>query len=54
MTVTIQAAPIKDIDGLRDALQNAIKLEHATIPPYLTAFFTPCPAHPLPSAMRNG
>jgi hypothetical protein len=38
--ILIQAAPIKDIDGLRDALQNAIKLEHATIPPYLTAFYT--------------
>jgi hypothetical protein len=38
--IEIKALPINDIDGLRDALQNAIKLEHATIPPYLTAFYT--------------
>ncbi len=28
------------IDGLRDALQKAIQLEHATIPPYLYALYS--------------
>ena len=29
-----------DIDGLRAALQAAIELEHATIPPYLYALYS--------------
>lgn len=36
----IRFAPITDVATLQDALQNAIKLEHATIPPYLTAYYT--------------
>jgi Ferritin-like len=31
---------ITDIDGLRDALQTAIVLEHSTIPPYLCALYS--------------
>src|SRR5256885_16837366 len=38
--ITILAPPITNIAQLHDALQNAIKLEHATIPPYLTAYYT--------------
>lgn len=38
--IEIRATPINDIDQLRSALQNAIKLEHATIPPYLLAYYT--------------
>ena len=38
--ILIQAAPIKNLDQLKEALQNAIKLEHATIPLYLTAYYT--------------
>lgn len=36
----IQPGSIDTLDDLRSALQSAIQLEHATIPPYLTAFFT--------------
>lgn len=38
--IEIRAARITNIDQLRDALQNAIELEHATIPPYLVAYYT--------------
>jgi hypothetical protein len=31
---------ITDLASLQDALQKAIELEHATIPPYLTAYYT--------------
>jgi len=33
-------ANLDNIDGLREALQSAIELEHATIPPYLTALYS--------------
>jgi hypothetical protein len=36
----IEAQPFATEDDLRTALQNAIRLEHATIPPYLTAMHT--------------
>ncbi|MER9107504.1 ferritin-like protein [Mesorhizobium sp. M0848] len=36
----IQASPITDLTGLRAALQQAIQLEHSTIPPYLCALLT--------------
>jgi hypothetical protein len=36
----IMAQPLSSIDDLRKALQNAIRLEHSTIPPYLTALAT--------------
>jgi hypothetical protein len=36
----INAQPLASDDDLRAALQNAIRLEHATIPPYLTAMLT--------------
>jgi hypothetical protein len=36
----IKAQPLASIDDLRRALQNAIRLEHSTIPPYLTALAT--------------
>ena len=36
----IRAKAIKNLDDLKAALQNAIRLEHATIPPYLTAYMT--------------
>ncbi|MCF4129508.1 ferritin-like domain-containing protein [Methylobacterium sp. SyP6R] len=35
-----QAKPITDIDTLRSYLHTAMKLEHATIPPYLTALYS--------------
>src|SRR6478672_6484479 len=31
---------IRDIESLRSHLQWAIELEHSTIPPYLTAFYS--------------
>ena len=31
---------ITDLASLQSALQKAIELEHATIPPYLTAYYT--------------
>src|SRR3954447_6799560 len=36
----ITAQPLESIPELQTALQNAIRLEHATIPPYLTALAT--------------
>lgn len=36
----IQAKAIQTLPDLHEALQNAIRLEHSTIPPYLTALFT--------------
>lgn len=36
----IANAPINDVASLRDALQNALRLEHSTIPPYLCALMT--------------
>ncbi|MDQ0462865.1 hypothetical protein QO010_000613 [Caulobacter ginsengisoli] len=42
----LRAAPVSGLDGLQTALQNAVQLEHATIPPYLTAFYTLAAATP--------
>jgi hypothetical protein len=36
----IMAQPLSSVDDLHEALQNAIRLEHSTIPPYLTALAT--------------
>ncbi len=36
----MSVAAITDIDRLREALQTAIELEHATIPPYLCALYS--------------
>jgi hypothetical protein len=36
----IKPFAITDLQSLQSALQNAIELEHATIPPYLTAYYT--------------
>src|SRR5436305_8558354 len=36
----IKPVRITDLASLQSALQNAIELEHATIPPYLTAYYT--------------
>jgi hypothetical protein len=36
----IKAQPLATADDVRNALQNAIQLEHSTIPPYLTAMAT--------------
>jgi ferritin-like protein len=36
----IEPVRITDLQSLQSALQNAIELEHATIPPYLTAYYT--------------
>jgi len=36
----LNRSSIDTLEDLRAALQSAIQLEHATIPPYLTAFFT--------------
>jgi hypothetical protein len=36
----ISAKPIRNLADLQGALQDAIWLEHSTIPPYLTAYFT--------------
>jgi len=38
--IRIRYKKIRNIFGLRRALQSAIELEHSTIPPYLTAFYT--------------
>lgn len=41
--ITLKRALIENLDsvqGLRDALGNAIRLEHATIPPYLYALYS--------------
>lgn len=37
---TMRAEPITDIETLRSYLHAAMKLEHATIPPYLTALYS--------------
>ena len=34
----LKPSKITDLASLQCALQNAIELEHATIPPYLTAY----------------
>lgn len=44
--IFLRAAPVSGLDDLKTALQNAVKLEHATIPPYLTAFYTLAAATP--------
>src|SRR5262245_21975489 len=36
----IKPQPLATADDVRNALQNAIQLEHSTIPPYLTALAT--------------
>lgn len=36
---------IQTLDDLKEALQLAIELEHSTIPPYLTAYFSIIPGH---------
>ena len=36
----IKRVQITDLQSLQSALQSAIELEHATIPPYLTAYYT--------------
>lgn len=36
----IKCPRIKDLADLRNALQNAVELEHSTIPPYLTAMYS--------------
>ena len=36
----LKPQPLTTADDLRTALQNAIALEHSTIPPYLTALLT--------------
>lgn len=38
--ILLKDVKIETIEDLRDAVQQAIELEHATIPPYLTANFT--------------
>ncbi len=38
--ILLKNIQINSIESLRDAVQKAIELEHATIPPYLTANFT--------------
>ena len=38
--IRIRYKKIRNLFGLRRALQSAIELEHSTIPPYLTAFYT--------------
>jgi len=38
--IFLKDIPLETIEHLRDAVQLAIELEHATIPPYLTANFT--------------
>jgi hypothetical protein len=38
--IFLKDVKIETIEDLRDAVQQAIELEHATIPPYLTANFT--------------
>jgi hypothetical protein len=42
--ITLKAELFEDLNGtlagLRSALQNAIELEHSTIPPYLYALYS--------------
>jgi hypothetical protein len=49
----IRAARITNLASLQDALQNAIKLEHATIPPYLIAYYTLSGSSPSVSYARR-
>src|SRR5438874_1137096 len=35
---------MSDLNGLQDVVQTAIALEHATIPPYLTALYSLTPS----------
>src|SRR5947209_5826745 len=39
----VQSMPMDSQSGMQDALQYAIQLEHATIPPYLTALYSLVP-----------
>ncbi|MEA2890518.1 MAG: hypothetical protein QOI05_1311 [Bradyrhizobium sp.] len=39
----VQSMPMDSQSGMQDALQYAIQLEHATIPPYLTALYSLIP-----------
>jgi hypothetical protein len=38
--IRIASGPIVGRAGVVEALQNAVRLEHATVPPYLTALYT--------------
>lgn len=38
--MTLRSSPIETLDSLRDHLQWAIELEHATIPPYMCALYS--------------
>ena len=38
--IRIAAAPITNLPSLKAALQNALRLEFFTIPPYLTSLYT--------------
>jgi len=40
MPLKIRAEAIHDVEGLRRSLQNAVELEHATLPTYLTAMYS--------------
>ena len=40
MALKIRAQAIRDVEGLRQSLQNAVELEHATLPTYLTAMYS--------------
>lgn len=51
--ITLQPELFEALDtpaGLQDALQNAIRLEHATIPPYLYALYSIVPGRNVESA----
>lgn len=48
----IEPQPITDLASLQAALQKAIELEHSTIPPYLTAYYTLSGTGPGPLAAR--
>jgi hypothetical protein len=50
----IVAAPMHDIDWLRDALQAAVQLELSTLPPYLTARWSiRSPADPVAQTIKQ-
>ncbi len=51
--IKIKAQSIMDYASLCNALQNAIKLEHATIPPYLLAYYTLIQTNPGARFARN-
>ncbi len=51
--IKIQPIQIDDLGSLRTALQNAVELEHATIPPYLTAYYSISGDGPGPLAARQ-